>query len=420
MDAIEEKRYSISDFNFSDSEILNLVERKVLSFENEYLKFTYVGLILTEEKIIRVFPKYYAQREKVTLNSLEFQLYLKVLAKLNNKKLYGITDHDVDLIEMSSLFGIYNKALSLFSDYGYYSTTKVQRTDSYEHKISWPKTIETMQPIFVNGIPVYYEVVSFDESNNSDDVISEFYKHLVYLSFQNFGAYMGYDNVPEHVYSHEIEDEFLLLKIGQRMNETYIDSEIQQLSVMRDFLLMKAHNFDEIELFGTTVFYHVWEAACKVCLADEYNKWSHQIPHATWEVYSNKFRASAKLIPDILKKSSDVFYILDAKYYSPSFKSDFLKGEPDTYSVTKQILYEFLLEKKITDQTSIISGFLFPEYEEFTNNRLHRIDDSNCIGSVYYDSYSLPRIRILLVPEKQLFNSFLSKTEVNLQLSITL
>ena len=117
-------------------------------------------------------------------------------------------------------------------------------------------------------------------------------------------------------------------------------------------------------------------------------------------------------MPDILIDRKSCFYILDAKYYLPNFKGSTVENGPGNESLTKQFLYQLLIERKIKKE--IRNVFLFPDTEQIDQmSILESYYDCPYKGDVYYEGFE-KKIELWYLPPKSLFHTYLSNKRIKL------
>ena len=196
-----------------------------------------------------------------------------------------------------------------------------------------------------------------------------------------------------------------------------------------------------INLYGITNFHSVWEDMCKVLFDNSYldgSKYKEVIRELTAPRYVlNKELQGKKdgnpLIPDVVTKYKDTFFVIDAKYYNISIQSsenddeitndieindnentqlDKLQGFlPGTYDVLKQIIYmeAFLKEKEklgINDK-KVKNIFIIPGTED------------RFIGKVGMELFLEKDIELWLMDIKQALDFYL-KNKTNTKLLDTI
>ena len=131
------------------------------------------------------------------------------------------------------------------------------------------------------------------------------------------------------------------------------------------------------------------------------------------------------LLPDITCTFDNNFLILDAKYYTPSFRENHkCDGVPATSDVTKQINYYEQLRAFYGDIYQYLNAFLIPLFAnsedwllqyagyiklEHAYELINRIDDGDY--SVPNESVDEQDVRVFYINTTKVFKEFLEGTE---------
>lgn len=333
--------------------------------KNKQFKFSFVGLVILGNHLMIFFPKYYQKTHFNSLRkNLEFAQLIKVLQKAN----YELTETiestvDDEFINQGKL-GIFFDLLSNYILSGWYLPLFTLVTNDYNHKVNWAKTIEKYYPIITDREVIFSDVHSSTSTNEATDLIAKLHKTALSEAYEKIGYLIHPDLIIEDTNLLDLEQystEYLLMVLNRRLSETYKDEDIQVLILLISYVSEKDHNKDpqEISVYGTNSFYHIWELACSKVFGNE-KALRYYFNYPIWSFQGSKYNAGGNLIPDLLFEKNDYFFLLDAKYYIPKYSKGHIENEPKTDSISKQIIYQLTLEKSNIEK-KIYNGFLFPE-----------------------------------------------------------
>ena len=235
----------------------------------------------------------------------------------------------------------------------------------------------------------------------------------------------------------ENQDKIIYL-IEKVLRRTFNQRKIRLLNLLLLILRKNLHSQQNgINLYGITNFHSIWEDMCKVLFDNSYldgSKYKEVIRELTAPRYIlNKDLQGKKegnpLIPDVVTKYKDTFFVIDAKYYNISIQSsenddeitndieindnentrlDKLQGFlPGTYDVLKQIIYMKSFKEK-EEELEIVNLkkrnlFIIPGIK------------SDYIGKIRMGLFLEEDIEIWLMDIKQALDFYL-KNENNIKL----
>ena len=137
-----------------DSEIVNID----VDFDGKYsYKFTFVGIFIVPEIVLKCYPKY-VDNDKNLL--LQFKQVLQVIRKLNKKETF-LKFQNMDL--ESDNFNLLEIILYLFSDYyeyGVYRNIQEEYEVNGIGEIQWDKTINDAFVLISDNRPFYPELIT--------------------------------------------------------------------------------------------------------------------------------------------------------------------------------------------------------------------------------------------------------------------
>lgn len=440
-----------------------------VTYENNYFKFSYVGVILFGDLVIYCYPKYINKKTDEKTLKKKFKQVLKVIMKDYKKKSFSYEYNDSDDVP-------YNKLpLSLFflEDYyenGLYSKNQNQLEINGNGEINWDKTINESIPLIDNEDyrPYYTELqtnLKINEVNNYFRLLHECIITDCSKFLEEYGLIDLFDLTPIEITDKTIEGDYgdaesVSNKIDKELNVEFNTRNRNLLKLMHHYISEK-NSFTEdnfLTLYGTNKFEHVWEDVCKEVLEDKleislnklglsnkqdkgnkkiklkdiikkptwYYEEDNDVGHVGQEFEDNVEKKG--WIPDIVtfNKDRDYFIILDAKYYKLKFYKDknnklILNNSPGVESVSKQYFYELSFKEfyQFNGFKGAKNAFLFPtDKKEFINKgyaelevlrELKFYDENN-----HEEQQRLENIQIILLPAEEIYEHYLKGEPLNL------
>ena len=411
--------------------------------------FTYVGLIVVKDIVIKAYPKYISIDCVENEHQSEYitgclKQVMNVLEKYSNSKEPIVKLYNPN--EDGGSFNFLAIILYLLNDYfenGIYSNSIIKIEENGEGEILWDKTINETFAILNDNGPVYPNYFTVRSIVNENDYIKRLHEFILTKSSEEIKE-LGLNNLFDNILTVEISDEtwdsfgdveYILYKIQQELNVQFNTHKQLLLKAMYAYVAQeKAYVDDNLSLYGTNSFNLVWEDVCKVVFGnklehrikdlfddtiEDYNKTLLQyIEKPIWRGYdwdeNNAKEARDTLIPDLISidKVKSVFRIFDAKYYNLQLdEHQELSGQPGIESITKQYLYQ-LAYQKLIDHYKIektTNAFLFPTEDNKVDNRgvvsLHMMEFIT-VG----DNKKLSPIQVVYLPVKKVFDCYLNNS----------
>lgn len=371
---------------FDNSELISELEfTNILKYDskNENHYFQYVGLIgLKDGRILSILPKCIS--EDILNDRNECVQYTKnilnAIEKYNHKRFDNTFTYNLDIDKEEknfNLFALYDFLIADYLEYGLYRETKEVYEENGDSEIDWEHTLEVetgyitkkKQPVYLN----YHNITTIDNNNNLIQEVHKFLLNRASSYFQEIPFFMDSKPILDFYCKIDIgvenQDKIIYL-IEKVLRRTFNQRKIRLLNLLLLILRKNLHSQQNgINLYGITNFHSVWEDMCKVLFDNSYldgSKYKEVIRELTAPQYIlNKDLQGKKegnpLIPDVVTKYKDTFFVIDAKYYNISIQSsenddeitndieindnentqlDKLQGFlPGTYDVLKQIIY---------------------------------------------------------------------------------
>lgn len=410
--------------------------------------FTYVGVITSGSRVIKVYPKYLLSKGEEP--AAEMKQVIKVLEKYSNSEEQIINIFNGDGENRS--FNILAVTLFLLKDYyeyGIYTNSEDIAEVNGEGEILWEKTIDESFAIIEDNRPYYMEL--YTRKTVEDDM--DYFKrlHECVITECSKQLHKAQLDVLFDIETVELSGE-TLLDFGDRdyiLERLYKELNIQ-FNTRRQILLKTIYTYisqdrrmldenDGISMFGTTAYYRVWEKACaavfdnklnttlgrlkmSVPLAGEFKSRSAKkliniIEKPKWKgIDMEEQDAADTLIPDLISISqiegADCFLIFDAKYYNIQLeRGKPLRNNPGIGDVTKQYLYQLAYRDFIEAHhiTKVKNCFLMPsEKDEIIKKGTARMPMLEALG--------LENIQIRLIPAALLYDCYLRQEKIDIGL----
>lgn len=417
----------ILEYLANDNEILKKlrIQNIIKKTNNEY-KFNYVGIIVIDELVINVYPKYIPNENNI---KSDFKNILKVINKYN--KLHDNFDYQNDDLEDISIY-ILSLMLFFIEDYhenGIYHNIKNVLETNGNGEIHWDKTINYTLPILKNNKPFYVELQTNNKIDNLFNYFRLLHEYIITTSSKKLfkaGLIEILDLTPAYISDKILEDfgniDYILNKINMELNIEYNTHKRELLKSMHTFLSLmdSLSNEKSLTVFGTTDYEYVWEEMCSkvfdskldeklvdLSLDNEIDKSLRTyINQPIWYIDGKKF-CKKRLRPDLITIKNNTFMIFDAKYYQFTIEDNKLNGQPELESITKQYLYELVYKKLIKNKFKVKNAFLFPKYDGNFEKRGKVVLD-------IWDDLDLKDIDIIMIPAKKIIKCYLENETLDI------
>lgn len=434
------RQFEMTDLLDDDVEIVD----SSASNEDCLYVFTYVGIIILGNRIIKVFPKYLLSTNVDPL--LEMKQVLKVLEKYSHSEEQIINLFNGDAEERS--FNTLAVILFLLRDYyqyGIYTNYQNVYEVNGEGSIFWEKTIDENYPLIRNNRPYYIEVITEKKIDDEFDYFTRLHECVLTKCSQMLHESQldSLFDLDELVLSEEdITDfgdrEYILYKIEKELDTQFNTRRQILLKTIYAYILQDRKLLDEndgVSLFGTNAFHAIWEAVCAEIFDNKlktpldklglgmpiektYNskqKLIQIIEKPEWISDSlGAIQATDTLIPDLVSffkiGKEDYFIIFDAKYYNVQLEHNKpLRGVPGIGDITKQYLYQLAYNCFIEKHNIkfVRNCFLMPtEKKSVIYKGYVRLEMLENLG--------LENIHVFQIPAFEAFDCYLSKRKFDM------
>ena len=409
--------------------------------------FTYVGVITSGSRVIKVYPKYLLSK-KEPLD--EMKQVIKVLERYSNSEEQIINIFNGDGENRS--FNILAVILFLLNDYyeyGIYTNSEDIIEVNGEGEILWGKTIDESFAMIEDNRPYYMEMYTRKSVEDDMDYFKRLHECVVtecskQLHEAQLDELFGMDvlSLSEERLLDFGDKDYILERLHKELNIQFNTRRQILLKTLYTYISQDRRMLEEndgISMFGTTAYHAVWEKVCaevfdnklntslgqlkmSVPLADEFKSRSAEtliniIEKPKWKGNDMvEIDASDTLIPDLISipqvNGTDYFLIFDAKYYNIQLeKGKSLRGNPGVGDVTKQYLYQLAYKDfiKIHNIAVVKNCFLMPtEKSEIIKKGTARMSMLESLG--------LENIQIRLIPASMLYEKYLTKGKIDIGL----
>ena len=410
------------------------IEAMPIDMDNEdcYYVFTFVGVIIIADKVLKCYPKYILSNQEP---KKELKQIIKVLEKYNSKEqIIHMYNGDSDT-RAFNLLALQLFLLKDYYEYGLYTNTNDILETNGEGEIFWDKTINETFALLQNNRPYYLELKTKKNVENQMD----FFKKLHEIILSRISKELEKADLLDLFEITEVElsdekidslgdTEYILYRIENELNVQFNTRKQLLLKAMYAYVNKNGHLYDLecFSMFGTNAFQLVWEKVCAAILDNKLNtplaklelptelkakydktdKLVDIIEKPLWSVPNA--RSSDTLLPDIIsiyeKNGRCQFIIFDAKYYNTVLEEGgVIRGIPGIDSITKQYLYQLAYKDFLADHEiqCIKNCFLMPtEKEEVIPKGEVSLDMLKGIG--------LENIQVRMLPAKLAYHYYLT------------
>ena len=413
-----------------------LLKFDIVKFTNEGYQFAYVGVIIIENIIVNVYPKYIPSKDNI---KWDFKQVIQVIKKYNKSRdEFNYQNDELEDISYNRL----SMMLFFLEDYfenGVYTNIQNILEINGNGEIDWNRTVNDNVAIIQDNKPYYVELQTKYKINDLFNYFRLLHEYIItecsqYL--EKAGLLELFDLTPVELSDKELDDfgdvDIILQKLEKELNVEFNTHKIKLLQSMHSYLSNKnAHtNENYLTLYGTSAYHEIWEVICAHVFGDKLHKKLRDlnlpvrlnskyspnqeliklIKKPKW-IYKDNYpkEAEGTFIPDIVTIYNNEFVILDAKYYSLKFSQDKLDGQPGLESITKQYLYELAFKDFIeTHQFSgVKNAFLFPTYDGEIENKGHvKLD--------ILSNWGLENIQVIMLPAGEINQMYLDNKKMDI------
>ncbi|MTW87421.1 LlaJI family restriction endonuclease [Virgibacillus dakarensis] len=378
----EEVKDIIDSLEYNDRKIIRPYiydedERGRDSKYNGLYSFNFVGIGVYKNIVIKCYPKYLNQ-EYTTFKLDEILKNIILVLKKSGQSENTIIGMDIDnQKEQFNYLSVIDFIITDFIEHGLYTNQKDFYQINGEGEVDWDKTVNETTAFLVNDRPIYFDMITRNNTNNEIDFFRQMHKYVI-TKCSNILKDTGLSHILSLPIVEFETDEFLFNDREYVLNQ--IEKELNVQFVSRKQLVLKSlyayfskshdyEGFGNISLFGTSNFNLVWEKTCAFVLNNKLNiKMDHipeinkqaldvglekktlnqLIPYPYWisksankpEEYKKARKTIQLDIVSIFNRDDKRYFVIwDAKYYNLVLTKERLEHNPGVEDVIKQYVY---------------------------------------------------------------------------------
>ncbi len=438
------EQLNLSDLIENDVELSDVFEDN-----DDYLYvFTYVGIVMVGNKVIKCYPKYILSSENPVS---EMKQVLKVIAHYSSKEQIINMYNGNDETSSFNMLAVILYLINDFHDYGIYTYSQDVVEINGQGEILWDKTINDAFVLIRNNRPYYTELYTSKTVDDDFDffkrvhecILTQCSKQLTETALLELFDMELIELTEEKL--EEIADiDYIKYRLLSELNVQFNTRKQLLLKTMYAYLENSKANEDMygLSLYGTNSFNLIWEDVCSEVLGnklhmpvgklklpvkidsefDPKTKLIDIIDKPIWIATGENSaikEAKETLIPDLINVDmiggEYRFVIFDAKYYNIQLQNGKpLRSYPGVGDVTKQYLYQLAYKDFIEKHniSFVDNVFLMPtEEDKFTHIGIARMKMLSNLG--------LRDISVWKLSAKQMYSKYLVGKTLKLDLFYT-
>ena len=228
-------------------------------------------------------------------------------------------------------------------------------------KINWKKTIHSFQPYPSDNSLFYLEYEGVSKRIELDSEISKIHAGIIYdiskgLGWLTYSEPEYYESILNSIGRSELSEEIQIATIKKELDTIYSERDIYLLKLINNYL-EKNSGYDKSNIIiGIKEFHGMWESILGSVLNDRRNI-NKKFAAPVYKISNEYIHASSRgQKTDIVLKINDLYYIIDAKYYSASNANN----APSLPDIIKQFYYVKSMSLIVKEAIDIFSIFVFP------------------------------------------------------------
>lgn len=433
LDSTKDKQILIVDEGIEDGKLRS---------HKTFYKFKYVGVLQLGTKVtLLMYPKYYSEIVKDDINYSDFKEVIQVIEKYKKSKpldLYDIEDNEEKFSdELTLQFNIVKD----YIEYGLYNAELETTTLNSGEEILWDKTINELNPYFIDGMPHYLDY--YTKNNHSDElnIIRSIQMICITNISNNIETLLDIVNLPSVKLTDEDlseigEIDYIDYILEKELTSQFVSSNRRIIKNLRRYINKKVNSSEDtsVSLYGHKYFNLIWEDVCRVYYDDIQDKtfeelkltppdgieketklnlsigkplWIMNGPTENGEILSENKKGYEF---DILHLDNKCLRIIDAKYYNLLIAGNKVRNKPGLGDITKQFMYQIVLEDIIRmNKLTIKNTFIFPVNNEDMVDEVGKIkfDEIQKFGG---KDRGIVDINIVMKDPRQLYKYYLASS----------
>jgi len=408
-----------------------LLAYAIINKEDEVYQFNFVGVIIIDNLVINVYPKYIPENK---FRKSDFKQVLKVIKKYNS--LHYDLDYQNDNLEDIS-YNQLSMMIFFIEDYfenGLYSNIQNILEVNGNGEIDWNRTINYTDPIIKDNKPYYVELYTKRKIDDLFDYFRLLHKYIITQcskKLEKAGLIDLFDLTPVELSSKNLDDfgetREILENIEKELHIQFNTQKIRLLKSMHAYLSEENSfsNENYLTVYGTSTYHVIWEDICKKVFRDkldkklgeltlpvplnekysQHDKLIDIIEKPIWHLKEGDFKVDT-FRPDLITLWRDYFVIFDAKYYKLKFTPN-LEKQPGLSDVTKQYLYQLAYQDFIDlhDFNGVKNAFLMPTYD-------NEIDNKGYVEIKILHDLKLENIQVIMLPAREMNQLYLDNGKI--------
>lgn len=407
--------------------------------------FNYVGIIIFDNRIIKVYPKYILSSNNPVSQMRQIMKVLEKYMHSQEEDCINLFNHD-GYDSSTNLLSLILFFLNDYHEYGVYTNDENIIEVNGEGNILWEKTINEAFTFIIDDRPYYMELYTEKIIDNDTCFFKRLHECILTECSQQLRESQLediFEMIPVNLSEESVSDfgnsEYILSRIKDELSIQFNTRKQILLKTMYAYVLQNKKMIDEnkaISLYGTSSFHVIWEKACSEVFNNQINtpleKIKLSLPlskdydprmslgkiveKSIWEAQEGFTKTANKtLTPDIIiitqSNNQDQLTILDAKYYNLQLEKDkTLKGNPGIGDVTKQYLYQLSYKKFIDVHkiNKVRNCFLMPTEQS-------HIVRKGIVKLEMLKAMELEDIQIRLLPANMIFEHYLIGKKISIK-----
>lgn len=367
---------------------------------SNYFKFIFVGIVIFKNIVIFVYPKYIRNiNDDFNNGKAKFKQILAVIKKYKKDNSLSIQTIEQNNVELQ---------LELLNDFflnGLYLRNKDKLVLYGENEIDWANTIERSLPYIINGSPIYLDLFSQEQDIDEENMVRQLHKKILTEISNNLAPLLNILNIEEVKFNESYgkvidEKQYLNYLLETEKSKQFISSQIEIIDKLINYINDNI-NKKEMNIYGTKNFNLVWEEVCKVVYKNNLNdsllsthleyqgeirylnkkqelnydknlKIKELVSKPIW--YSNKLdeyvesKKTFELDVMNVNHNNKTLNIYDGKYYTMKIDSNKIQGQPGTYDIVKQYIYQLNYQKLAVLNNYRFNNIFVLPYDELKND----------------------------------------------------
>ena len=379
------------------------------------LIFNYVGVIALYRHVFIILPKYYVPDGRQVADmpwlTATAQDILAAVSRYREMRGAVKTLDDVTFSPASphvtavqNQMGLYRFLLQDYAEHGPYREAIRIRERNGEGLIDWPDTINRINPVVTGSRPAYMELITTRHRLDESNFIARVQESIIMeiCTLMESSGLGDLFRLPSFTLAVQTLDalgdaEYLITRLERELTTRFDTRSKLLLNALIDYLRGNSRTVaDTVVAEGTASFNLVWESICQRLFHDRSNElrmpkphWTYRLdPDMTWDMNDasesirqrpigaagqsyettgtdgteERGRADPHtLIPDVINKDDPTgWYILDAKYYIPTYETKSICGAPGIGDIIKQYFYMMALAGGKAPITVLGNAFIVP------------------------------------------------------------